>query len=66
MFPYLEKTKGMEDRQLIDKMSEEVAKGPMFFSTVVMKPLRSAVNNIKVSDEFKTKLQARARRKKDQ
>lgn len=63
MFPFMEKTKGVEDKKLLEKMQEEVAKGPLHFSPVIMKPLRSAMKKFEVSDEFKEKLQKRARRR---
>ncbi len=63
MFPFMEKTKGVEDAELKKKLSEEVEKGKLFFSPVVMKPLNSAMKKFDIPDEFKQRLQARARKK---
>lgn len=63
MFPFMQKTKGVEDKELTEKMQKEIAKGPLYFSPVVMKPLRSAMKKFEIPDEFKQRLQARARKK---
>lgn len=60
----MEKNRGLGDKELIDKMSHEVSKGPMYFSPVVMRPLRNAVNKVTVSDEFKEKLQKKLQKKR--
>jgi hypothetical protein len=63
MFPFIGKVKETGDKQLIDKMTQEVGKGPLFFSPIVMKPLRSAVQKVTVDDDFKQKLQKRVKRR---
>lgn len=63
MFPFMLKTKGLEDKELIDKMKQEVDKGKLYFSPVVTKPLRNMMKKFDIPDEFKQKLQARARKK---
>ena len=64
MFPFAEKTKSTEDKDLLDKMQNEISKGPLYFSPVVMKSLKKAVKNIAVPDDFKTKLQNKVKSRK--
>lgn len=64
MFPFAEKTKSAEEQELLDKMHAEITKGPLYFSPVVMKSLKKAVKNVAISDDFKKKLQMRARSRK--
>ena len=63
IFPFLEKTKGLEDKKLAELMRKEIEKGPLFFSPVVTRPMRHAAKKYEVSDEFKRKLQNKARRR---
>lgn len=63
MFPFVGKVKESSDKELLKKMSEEVDKGPLFFSPVVMKSLRNAVSKVTVSDDFKQKLQGRIKKR---
>lgn len=57
------KAKDAGDKQLIEKMQQEVGKGPLFFSPVVMKSLRTAVQRVTVADDFKQKLKQRIKKR---
>lgn len=63
MFPFIGKAKDDGDRQLIEKMQQEVRKGPLFFSPVVMNSLRNAVKKVTVADDFKQKLKQRIKKR---
>lgn len=63
MFPFMEKNKGLEDQKLKELMEAEVAKGPLHFSPVVMKPLRAAMKKFEISDDFKERLSHRVKRR---
>lgn len=64
MFPYAGKMKDKTDADLIDKMTTEVGKGSLFFSPIVMKPLKSVVQKVAVPDDFKQKLQSRIKKRR--
>lgn len=64
MFPYAGKLKDKTDADLINKMTTEVEKGSLFFSPIVMKPLRSVVQKVSVPDDFKKKLQGRIKKRR--
>lgn len=63
LFPFTAKDKDEEDRKLKEAMKREVTKGPLFFSPVTRQPLRQAATNFKLPDDFRVKLQQKARAK---
>ena len=63
MFPFMGRVRETGDKQLIDKMNQEVGKGPLFFSPVVMKSLRTAVQKVTVADDFKQRLKQRTKKR---
>jgi hypothetical protein len=64
MFPYAGKLKDKTDADLIGKMTQEVGKGNLFFSPIVTKTLRTVVQKVGVSDDFKQKLQNRIKQRR--
>jgi hypothetical protein len=45
-FPFLEKHRKLSDDEMVKRLQEEVQKGPLHFSPVVMKPLRDHVSRV--------------------
>src|SRR4051812_42377032 len=62
-FPFAAKTRSATDKQMVEVMKKETAKGPIQFNTVATpNPLQKAVKKMWMPDEFKQKLQNRVQR----
>lgn len=63
MYPFMEKTKGIEDKDLKEKMQAEVAKGPIYFTPIENKTQKAPQQKVELPEDFKKKLQNRTRKK---
>lgn len=56
LFPFLSKEKKETDKALIGTMEKEVGKGSISFNPLDLKPVRHAMDQHKLPDEFRAKL----------
>lgn len=65
-FPFATKTKAQSDQQLVDMMKKEAAKGVIKFSPIqTPNPLMKTAAKLRLPDEFRQKLQERAKQERD-
>lgn len=62
IFPFAAKTRSNTDEKMVQAMRQEAAKGPITFSPInTPNPLQKAARQMRLPDEFRQKLQTRAR-----
>ncbi len=50
LFPYMSKTKKESDTKMLEVMEQEVKKGPLFFSPVLMNATRNVLDKVNEPD----------------
>lgn len=56
MFPFMEMVKGKDDKDLIETMKREIAKGPLEFTPRQTKLKRPQAKTVEVAEDFKRRL----------
>lgn len=65
IFPFAAKNRVDTDKKLVETMQKEAARGPIQFSPILTpNPLQKAAKQMRLPDEFRQKLQQRARRQR--
>jgi hypothetical protein len=60
-FPFAVKSRGQDDRELIEKMKKEADKGPITFTQIATpSPFQRTAKQMRLPDGFRQKLQDRA------
>lgn len=64
-FPFATKTRTDSDQKLVEAMKKEAEKGPIHFTPIVTpNPLQQKAKQMRLPDEFREKLQQRARKRR--
>ena len=61
VFPFLEKDAAGSDAEMKEVMKKEAAKGPIQFASTPMNTFKSAAKKLSMPDDFRKKLQAKAK-----
>lgn len=61
LFPFMAKSKESKDQDLVERMRQEVDRGPISFNPVTRGPMHQAAQNFKLPDDYGKKLRERAR-----
>lgn len=63
MYPWLEDQQGQDQKKIMELMQKWTAQGPISFKPIATRtPLHNRMRDVKVGDDFRRKLQEKAKR----